>query len=279
VRNGDGEHVEPTFSITTDLAGQKADVEAVLAAFEAAGFTAAHWCHDWTGEPVLYDEAFAARVRGLAEAHALRIADVHGFSGTGGTGIPWTVELFERVNVNRARFAARVGADVLVLHLPALPTPDVDEAARRAVADVRRILDSCRELGVRLAVENLAGPAHVPAFFDALFERFAPDELGFCYDSGHALLTGRQDLVVRYAGRLAATHLHDNDGTGDQHRLPSEGRCDWPMILGAIKQSAYTGTINLEVRLPRDADLHAFCRKAHRRIAELWAQAPPRQGG
>ncbi len=264
----------PTFSITTDLAGQRADVGPVLAAFGAAGFPAAHWCHDWTGEPVLYDEAFAERVRRLTEAHALRIADVHGFSKTGPTGIPWTEELFERINVNRARFAARVGADVLVLHLPALPTPDADEAARRAVADVHRILRPCRELGVRPAVENLAGPAHVPAFFDALFERFAPDELGFCYDSGHALLTGRQELVVRYADRLAATHLHDNDGRADLHRLPGEGRCDWPLVLGAIKQSAYTGTINLEVHLPRDAELHAFCRKARRRIAKLWQGVP-----
>jgi sugar phosphate isomerase/epimerase len=263
----------PTFSMTTDLAGQKADIETVLAAFGAAGFAAAHWCHDWTDEPVFYSESFAGRVRHLAEANALRVADVHGFSGTGQTGVTWTRELFAAANLNRAEFAARLGADLLVLHLPALPVPDPAKAARRAVTDVRRILPGCRKLGVRLAVENLAGPAHVPAFFDALFARFSPDELGFCYDSGHALLTGRADLVVRYADRLLATHLHDNDGREDQHLLPGEGRCDWPTILGAIKASSYAGTVNLELHLPQGADLRGFCKHALRRIGGLWDAA------
>ena len=52
-----------TFSITTDLAGQKRAMAGVFPAFAAAGFTAVHWCQDWAGEPVLYDEAFADETR------------------------------------------------------------------------------------------------------------------------------------------------------------------------------------------------------------------------
>ena len=123
-------------------------------------------------------------------------------------------------------------------------------------------------------MENLTGPAYVPAFYDALFQRLGPDDLGFCYDSGHALVSGQADLVVRYAERLLATHLHDNDGTADQHRLAGEGRADWPMILGAIKRSAYAGTVNLEVHLPAGMELEAFCSLAFGRLKGLWDAAP-----
>jgi sugar phosphate isomerase/epimerase len=279
--------MKPTFSITTDLAGQKADVAPIFAAFAKGGFAAAHWCQDWVGEPVFYSAAFAQRVGGLAAGCGLRVADVHGYSGTSDTGITYSDELFAAVNVNRAEFAARVGAGVLVLHLPPHGAPKVaagggaaaiEEAARRA-ADlaaeaVGRLLGPCHKLGVRLAVENLTGPAYVPAFYDALFQRLGPEELGFCYDSGHALVCGQADLVVRYAGRLLATHLHDNDGTADQHRLAGEGRADWPMILGAIKRSAYAGTVNLEVHLPAGMELEAFCTLAFGRLKALWNAAP-----
>jgi len=263
----------PTFSITTDLAGQKEDAARLFPAFAAAGFQAVHWCQDWTGQPVFYDEAIARNVARLAGECGLRVADVHAFSGTRPEGPPWTDELFEAINRNRAEFAARVGAEVLVLHLPAMPTPEPAEAARRAVADVGRLLPACRELSVRLAIENLAGPAHTPALFDALFEAFAPDELGFCYDSGHALLTDEPGLIARYADRLAATHLHDNDGWADQHRPPGEGVADWPMILGTIKRSRYAGTVNLEVHLPPDEDLAAFCKRIRTDLAERWGAA------
>jgi len=262
-----------TFSITTDLAGQKEDPARLIPAFAAAGFDAVHWCHDWTGEAVFYSRAYGTEIGKLAAEHGLRVADVHGFGGTGGTGVTFTEELFAAINLNRAEFAVRAGATALVLHLPPRPVPDPRRAAASAAEAVRALLPGCQTLGVRLAVENLAHPAHRPTFFDALFAEFAPEELGFCYDSGHALITGRADLLTRYADRLLVTHLHDNDGTEDQHRLPGEGKVDWPAVLGAIRSSGTKGTVNLEVRLPDGADLDVFCRQAHGRIRALWEAA------
>lgn len=259
-----------TFSITTDLAGQNEDMARVFPAFGAAGFSAVHWCQDWTGQPVFYDRPFAERVGRLARANGLRVADVHGFGGTGETGIPFTDELFAAIHVNRAEFAARLGANVLVLHLPPRPHDDVDRALPDALAAVAALVPPCKPLGVRLAVENLVGPVHVPRFFDTLLAQFPPDELGFCYDSGHALLAGQADLLARYADRLIATHLHDNDGTADQHRLPGQGLCDWPTILAALDRPDYPGTVNLEVRLPEATDLADFCKTAYRTLRERW---------
>ena len=261
------------FSITSDLAGQKADPAALFAAFGAGGFSAIHWCQDWIGEPVFYSERFAEQIARLAADNSLRVADVHAFGGTSDTGITFTDQLHVAMDLNRAEFAHRVGANVLVVHLPCTPFDSQEEAIENSVAALNAIRPACEGLGVRVAIENLNVEVHTCEYFDALFDKFPPEFLGFCYDSGHAILSDQADLVVRYADRLIATHLHDNDGSGDQHRPPGEGIADWEMILRAINRPDYRGTINLEVHLPADADLVSFCKQAHAGIAGLWNDA------
>lgn len=261
------------FSITTDLAGQKADLPPLFAAFSAGGFPAVHWCQDWTGAPVFYGERFADEVARLAADNSLRVADVHAFGGTGDSGITFTDQLHAAININRAEFAGRVGADVLVVHVPCTPWDSHDDAVASSAAALNALRPMCEALGVRVAVENLNVEAHTYDYFDALFEKFPPEYLGFCYDSGHAVLSGQADLVVRYAGRLIATHLHDNDGSGDQHRMPGEGIADWAMILRAVSQADYGGTVNLEVHLPAGADLEGFCKQARATLAGRWNDA------
>lgn len=263
------------FSNTTDLAGKKAVIAPIFSAFRCAGFSAVHWCHDWIGEPVFYSDAFAEQVRQLAAHNSLRVADVHGFGGTDPTGITCTDELFLALNINRAEFAARLGADILVMHLPVRNIESKDSAIPDSIAILKALRPACGDLGVRLAVENLPWPSHTYAFFEALFDEFDEDYLGFCYDSGHAILTGQADLVVRYGDRLIATHLHDNDGSDDQHRLPGKGKADWPMIVNAIKQAGYSGTVNLELHLPADMALEEFCRQAYKTIEKCWEQGGP----
>jgi len=84
------------------------------------------------------------------------------------------------------------------------------------------------------------------------------------------------DLLGRYAKRLIATHLHDNDGSQDQHRLPmpGEGKADWPRIVGVLKESSYGGPVNLEVGLPPGTDLDAFCRRGYKVLSGCGAVRP-----
>jgi len=261
----------PELSITTDLGGQKAPLEPLFAAFAAAGFRAVHWCHDWIGEPVLYDAAFARQVGRLARRAGLRVADVHGFSGTDGTGVAWSEELFLAANVNRAEFAAAVGASVLVLHLPPLRQPPGDPAVRAAAGAIRALQPALKRCGLVAAIENLPCQEHADSFLEAMLGEYDERVLGFCYDSGHAVLSGQAHLLERHAGRLVATHLHDNDGSADQHRLPGAGRADWRRIMSVVVRPTYRGTINLEVNLPPGRDLGDFCREAYGVIAALRA--------
>ncbi|MFB3894050.1 MAG: sugar phosphate isomerase/epimerase family protein [Phycisphaerae bacterium] len=269
------------FSVTTDQAGMNEDVAVLFPAFATAGFKFVHWCQHWAGTPVFYDKAFAERTLALAREWGLAVADIHGYSGPD-EGTTYTDELFLAANINRAEFAQRVGADVLVVHLPLRGRRDYRNAApadmAAAVEHASAMLDAlrkpCMACGVRVALENLGPPADREEFFDPLLARFGEDYLGFCYDSGHALIYGRPGLIERYCEkgrRLIATHLHDNDGTADQHRPPGEGKVDWPMIIRAMRRCGYAKAPNLELIKPKELPLLPYCQRGFQLISKLFA--------
>ena len=54
-----------------------------------------------------------------------------------------------------------------------------------------------------------------------------------------------------YKSRICAVHLHDNDGTGDQHLAPFYGTVDWERTAKLLDSSAYTGVINFELHIQK----------------------------
>lgn len=266
-RTEPGNNVMPEYSITTDVVSAQSDLKAEMPAFAAAGFAAIHWCQHWAGAPVFYDRDFIDCVAAGLTANHLRIADVHGYSGTS-DGLRYTDELFLAANLNRIEFAGRVGAGVLVLHLPLRQFSIERHAIEHSISMIESLLPSCSAFGVLPALENLDQSV---AFHQAMLAAFTKNQLGFCYDSGHALIHKQVNLVRRFSGRLAATHLHDNDGVTDQHLPPGEGKVDWPLVADALRAGGYDGTWNLEVKLrtrPR-MPLEDFCRLAYKKVAAL----------
>ena len=52
--------------------------------------------------------------------------------------------------------------------------------------------------------------------------------------------------LKKYASRLISVHLHDNDGTGDQHQPPGYGTLNWQDLAEILAASAYTNPLNFE---------------------------------
>lgn len=260
------------FSITSDIAGQKSDLDVFFRAAASAGFDAVHWCHDWIGEPVRYDDDFIQRVRALIDRYRLPVADVHSYDSSPPTEDALADERrYLEMNLNRIEFASRIGAGGVVVHLQPRKEDCPEEFFERSLEKLERMLPAARAAGVWIAVENLPNPMHTEAFFDALWERFDAREVGFCYDSGHAVITRQQHFLGQYIDRLKATHLHDNDGSGDQHLLPGLGRADWPYIAETIRSSRYAGTVNLEIGLPEGEALDERCLFALKTLKGLWS--------
>jgi sugar phosphate isomerase/epimerase len=67
-----------------------------------------------------------------------------------------------------------------------------------------------------------------------------------------------------------ALHLHDNDGSDDQHRLSFDGIIDWSVTMSKKAQAGYTGAVAIEAanigyeNLPPEEFLHLLFKRAKR---------------
>ena len=128
---------------------------------------------------------------------------------------------------------------------------------------------AAEELGVVIAVENTRHNDRVRY----ILETISSDSLGFCFDSSHHLLTDRVSykLLKDFGGRLAATHISDNDGLEDRHWLPGHGVIDWHGVSRAFPK-VYSGCLTLEASPTKEERLgtpQAFLELAFQRVTAV----------
>lgn len=277
-------------AITTDYLTDHGNPEPYLRRIADAGFSALHWCHHWNTDFIYREPEIAQIDRWLLE-YGLQITDVH---GSDGQEKRWyaTEEYARMAGVdlvsNRLEFAARLGAEVVIMHVMPPAEPDHFQPFWDAF---RRSLDSLEPLvrlyGVPIALENLydvlpdGAVRHNHDVLEQVFASYAPDFVGLCYDTGHANIGGNHiDRIDALKGRLLALHLHDNDGQADQHKPLFTDSIDWPRVAALIRTAPFRRTILLET-LQRNSgfdDELAFLRDARLRgqrfAALLDAPAP-----
>ena len=109
---------------------------------------------------------------------------------------------------------------------------------------MKRLTEKAETFGIDIALENLRYPHHL----DFVYERIQSDRLKFCYDSGHENCRSPHiDLLEKYGDKLVALHIHDNDGTDDQHILPFDGTTPWERVAAHLKRLRYPGDLTLEI--------------------------------
>jgi sugar phosphate isomerase/epimerase len=156
--------------------------------------------------------------------------------------------------------ACRVEARLVTVHLgrgehaPREALLDKIGAALEAVSPV------AQARGVLLCLENFTrlfsgdDLGDCTEDFATLLGRTSPRAVGLNLDVGHAHIIGNMRQLVELAGgRLANTHLHDNDGRADQHRPYGAGTLDWPGLLAMLKAARYDGPLNYEFGPSGDA--------------------------
>ena len=160
------------------------------------------------------------------------------------------------------RLAAALGAKVVVTH-PA--TAFSAEGSYRRASEQRnreyflRLLAETKDLGVRIAIENMtdidtapvrkycAEPEELASLVDAVND----PRIGVCWDFEHGDLMGQnQPEIVRFLGkRLIATHVSDQHGYKPvylTHRLPMTGTVSWEPIMRALWEIGYEGCFSFE---------------------------------
>lgn len=230
-------------SVTTDYARDTGDPSPYLKKIGEFGFSHIHWCHHWNTD-FLYSKWEIEQIRKWLEEYGIQLLDLH---GSAGREKDWaSSEEYQRLSgvelaQNRIDMAAYLSSDVVIMHVPGDPKSE----------PIRKTLDElepyARERNVRIAIEN--------GNFEAigkLLSEYDPEYLGLCYDCGHGnMIPDGLDHLESLKDRLISVHLHDNDGSGDQHNPLFTGTVGWERLAHIMANSGYTKCVSMEVTMGR----------------------------
>ncbi|HND52981.1 MAG TPA: sugar phosphate isomerase/epimerase, partial [Pirellulaceae bacterium] len=131
-------------------------------------------------------------------------------------------------------------------------------AWERSTAEIRGVIPRARELGVRIAVENvwnqfLLSPLEAARFVD----QFDARAVGWHFDIGNVVNYGWPEQWIRILGkRILKLHIkefsrkkRDAEGLWKGFDVElGEGDVDWPAVMTALDEVGYSGWGSAEVR-------------------------------
>jgi sugar phosphate isomerase/epimerase len=210
-----------------------------------------------------HDREARERVAGWLDRTGLRLHSIHAPFTDGMLGRRWGAtftnasprEVVRQLAVHETCLALELArltpVHAIVVHpgLPGMVPPGEDPNSREAlVTSVREIVAAAAESGVHVALENIPGDFASAADVASMLDAVSMPGVGACLDMGHANLAGGVvDAIETCAGTLVTTHVHDNAGTQDEHRLPFAGTIPWPAVMVALQKIGYDGLLMLEV--------------------------------
>lgn len=131
------------------------------------------------------------------------------------------------------------------------------------------VLPLAKEMGITICIENLydgigghliEGPCcnvkKAVERIDRINEAYHSEVLGFCFDTGHANLTGLdfKEFLTTLGHRLKVLHIHDNDGISDLHQIPftfaktreNQSSTNWDGFLRGLKAIKFDKVLSFE---------------------------------
>lgn len=106
--------------------------------------------------------------------------------------------------------------------------------ADNALTSLERIRLLAKQAGVTVLVENIPNGLSQPQRLLPFLVASHLDDVGICFDSGHAhlpdYLFGGGGVAAAWeilGPRVRSTHLHDNRGSTDDHLWPGDGTIAW----------------------------------------------------
>ena len=286
-------------AINTNYKNDVSTIEAIeeqLKNIADTGFSHVQWSHDWMGE-YIYGNIEMVQIREMLDRYNFKPKGLHAAEGGIRHLLNGNLDFGHRYKnrkdytslneytrlagveliKNRIDLAVMIGAKEIVLHMqmPYIELRENRDFKKRYWAQVLRSFDElehyCRAREVKIAVENLLCTPQKEQMdqFDALFDRYDFEFMGFCFDSGHGSLVSLDDplfFAKRYKDRIIALHLQDTNGIAseliedglavkkhDKHALPFTGIINWDELVKIVAQSPYELPVTLEVTLRADS--------------------------
>ena len=280
-------------AINTDFLGGTRSPEARLKAIAEAGFTHLHWCHQWNTD-FFYSTSELKQYAKWFQDFGLQLLDIHGSDGQEKrwySTVEYEREAGVELVINRIIMMHELGATgSLMMHVPAIRIQEGFDPAvilprydalKRSLDELMPVLE---KYSVRIAAENM--PNDNFELLNRLMSEYPENYIGITYDSGHGNIGEGKGLdhMEPLKNRLQALHLHDNDGSGDQHQPPFFGTVDWDRMVKLIAESSYKGGRPLSFELgmrntpfyekelelnQKPENIRAFLADAHDRCARV----------
>ncbi len=160
--------------------------------------------------------------------------------------------------MEKSAFAcSQVGCRYLIIHPSFCPYKDkldYDDEWNINIERYSRLIPALKKYNVIACLENMftsrdgkiyeaicSDMNEAAAYIDELNEIAHEKRFAFCFDTGHALLVGKdiKSALMAIGDRVEAFHVHDNDGINDQHVSPYTGRLDWQRFIEGVKAIKY----------------------------------------
>ena len=215
----------------------------------------------------LYD--YFAPLKKALEENKVEMSQSHGLFPVGFVGEPARTDYNIQVTEKHIALCAYLGCPAIVIH--GTSAPQLTKAEERAfnLDMYRRLMPTAKKYGVKVCLENLlnlyewdpyegncSNADEAVWFLDTLNAEAGEEVFGFCFDVGHAVLTGANlyQYLTTMGKRVTVLHIQDNDGASDGHMLPftqlerrgQRLRIDWEMFIRGLREIGYEGPINFE---------------------------------
>ena len=213
-------------------------------------------------------------------------------------------------HIHAMALAAELGVKTITIHVgnslsPCRvysPSPWLDmisqtsreQMIENSVTALKRLVPYAESLGMTICIENVRYVCTTPEALWEIKREFPSEALGFCCDVGHANIVRplyeasefpeqramaadastplALQIVKQMLPHIVNCHLHDNDGTDDQHRLPGDGTLDWTAVAALLRQAPRLQCLQSEVLSVRcKATMPVLVETFHRIFGE-WAE-------
>ena len=109
------------------------------------------------------------------------------------------------------------------------------------------IVKEAEDIGVTIAAENIFETDPDP--LRTLSESVGSPRFGICIDTGHLNIFSNiplEEWFVSIAGHIKEVHLHDNNGSSDEHLPIGEGNIDFAKLFIALKENSPEAVLTIE---------------------------------
>ena len=229
---------------------------------------------------IVRNPAFAQTLQKEAAAEGLNFMDSHApFGKALDMNNPDAGGIVSTAQKLHLHIAAMFGIKTMTIHVGNnyyFQDASLEVQRDRICRRLEKLLPVAEELGIIICIENVWFKINTPEQLLFIKEHFPSDNLGFCFDSGHANIMQHghkfpegiartswdkdnsgepswDDRVLeKMLPYIVNCHLHDNDGITDYHTIPGRGNVDWKNILPMLLKAPRLQVLQSEVQMFRN---------------------------